>query len=103
MLQVWLAGMLALGWFAAALLPAELMMILIGAGGFLLIVFGWTLSWQRSALRIQGGWLGFAVGWLLPIPSRWIRRMEIGALELITLSLIALELAALIHILIKTL
>lgn len=101
MLQLWLALMLACGWLSVALLPAELGVMLMGAGLLLLILFGGLLSWQMQGFRIQGGWQGFLVGWLLPMPSRWIRPMQIGMLEVITLSLIAIEVGAITHILIK--
>ncbi len=102
MLQLWLLAMAVLGTLAVVLVPPELLMILVGAGGFLMVCFGWILMLQYRAVQLVGGWFGAAVGWLVPAPHVWAKRIEIGVLERLTVSLLALELGALTHIIIKT-
>ncbi len=102
MLQLWLLAMMTLGTLAVVFVQPELMMILVGAGGFLLVCFGWILMLQYRAVRLVGEWFGAAVGWLVPAPHVWTKRLQIGVLELMTISVLAVELGALAHIIIKT-
>ncbi len=72
----------------------------IFAGGFLGIcaLLGWILTFKNKAVKFRHGFPWTFLGYLQPIPSKWVKPLEISGPEITIVLLVSMLLGAVIRI-----